>query len=331
MKPIRLSQAVLVAAALGLAAPRVGAQVPAAPSVESRYQEGADLRERQQDAQALAIFQELYAQTREPRALAQIGMAEGALGRWLDAEQHLSEAIANADAWVGARRQALDSALATMRAHLGQLDVQTSAQGAEVWVDGRRLGSANSPLRVVAGTTSFEVRAAGYASVARVATVPAGGLARESVTLTPTSASGVAPVVPPHVDLATVPSTTAPLVAASGGGTRRTLAIASLVVGGVVLAGGVAAWSYGWSLTSDYNNDPACPAPEAAALPAQCQSRLDSARTMEPLGWTGMLLGAALVTTGAVLLGTAPRESPGQSVRVVSGPGEVGAGLRVEF
>lgn len=151
------------AAALGLAlslAP-MAARAQTAPdaALEARYQQGADLRERQQDAQALAIFQEIYAQTRQPRALAQVGMAEGALG-------------------------------------------------AEVWIDGRRAGAANTPLRVLAGTAHFEVRAQGHAPVARVATVPAGGLAREAVSLV---AAGTEPARAPTA----APAQAAPVQAAS--------------------------------------------------------------------------------------------------------------------
>ncbi len=112
---------------------------------------------------------------------------------------------------------------------------------------------------------------------------------------------------------------------------RRTLAIAALVAGGVLLAGGAGSWAYGWTLTSDYNADANCPAPNATTIPAACQSRLDGARLVEPLGWIGMISGAALVATGAVLLATMPHAPGSRQVRVVPGPGELGAGLRVTF
>jgi hypothetical protein len=150
-------------------------------ALEARYQRGADLRDQHQDAQALTVFEEIYAQVHEPRALAQIGMAEGALGRWIEAEQHLAAALSTLDAWITTRRAALESALATIRTHIGQLEVQTSTPNAEVWIDGRRVGSANAVLRVLAGTAQFELRAPGHHTVARVATVPPGGLAREAL------------------------------------------------------------------------------------------------------------------------------------------------------
>ncbi len=301
------------------------------PGLEARYQQGSDLRERQQDAQALAVFQAIYAQTRQPRALAQVGMAEGALGRWLEAEAHLAEALATTNPWITTRRTQLESALATMRSHLGQLEVQTSVEGAAVWVEGRRIGAVNTPLRVLAGTTTFEVRAEGYVSVSRVATVPAAGLAREAVSLVAAAGEVAAPTAR-AAGGDTVPGQGGPPVAASPAGSgRSTVAVAALIGGGVVLVGGVIAWAYGWSQVGAYNADASCPPPETGGLPAQCQSRYDTAQLMEPLGWAGMLGGAALAGVGGVLLGTAPRAGRERAVVLSPGPGLVGAGLRVRF
>lgn len=317
----------LVLASILLVSSAAMAQTSPDAAVEARYQQGMDLRELQQDAQALAIFQEIYSQTRQPRALAQVAMAEGALSRWLDAERHLLEALATSDPWVSTRRATLDGALATIRTHLGQLEVQANVPSAEVWIDGRRAGAANAPIRVVAGTTQFEVRVAGHVASTRVATVPPGGLARESIALVPSSTSDEAPAVPAAVRPLTV---SAPPPAESSS-PRRTLGIAGIVAGGVLLVGSVAAWAYGWSVTSDYNNDPSCPSPSAPSIPAACQSRLDTARVMEPLGWTGMIAGAVIAAAGGVLLGTAPRSSREHAWELSPGPGAVGAGLRVRF
>ncbi len=88
-----------------------------------------------------------------------------------------------------------------------------------------------------------------------------------------------------------------------GAAGRSTAAVVALVGGGLLLVGGVAVWAYGWSQVGDYNADPACPPPEQGGLPAQCQSRLDTAGWAEPVGWVGMLSGAALGAVGGVLLG----------------------------
>ena len=318
---------------IALAVEAVGATGWAQPTpsttLEARYQQGADLRERQQDAEALQVFQALYTETRQPRALAQMGLAAGALGRWLEAEQHLVAALAANDPWIVARRTQLEGALATMRTHLGHLEVACAAPGATVWVEGRELGAVGAPLRVLAGTVSFEVRAGGHVGVTRVATVPSGGRAREAVTLVPLQGApttAAAPSGDAGTGVAAPPSR-----ADTGGGGRSTAAVAALVGGGLLLVGGVAVWAYGWSQVGDYNADPACPPPEQGGLPAQCQSRLDTAGWAEPVGWVGMLSGAALGAVGGVLLGMAPRAARERNVALTTGPGALGAGLRLRF
>ena len=76
--------------------------------LESRYQRGVALRAERRDADALAVFRAIYAETRAPRALAQVALAEAALGEWIDAETHLAEATcAVEDAWIRRNRAAL--------------------------------------------------------------------------------------------------------------------------------------------------------------------------------------------------------------------------------
>lgn len=316
-------QSVLFTLAVSLFGTVALAQPHTEASFEARYQRAADLRDQHQDAQALQVFQEIYSLTHAPRALAQIALAEGALGRWLDADAHLTTALAAPDAWVTERRTVLESAHATMRSHIGELEVLTPTPNAEVWINGHYAGAANRPLRVLAGTTQFEVRAPGRVGLSRVATVPADGLARETVTaLEPlrTTAISVTPT-PTHGD------TPSP----GPSNIQRTLGITALVTGGVFLIAGVSVWAYGFTTASDYNNDPTCPAPDTANLPSACQSRLDTLSVAQPLGWAGMLSGAALVITGAVLLKTAPSARRERAISLTGGPGDLGAGLRLTF
>src|SRR4051812_16131890 len=91
------------AAALGLASllasgPTV-AQV--ADPAEAAIRRGVDLRRQGQDDQALQEFKKAYELSPSPRAIAQIGLAEQALGRWVDAETHLEAALGSkTDAWI---------------------------------------------------------------------------------------------------------------------------------------------------------------------------------------------------------------------------------------
>src|SRR5438128_6702910 len=115
---------------------------------------GLELRRARKDAEALDEFREAYAARPTPRALAQIGLAEQALGRWIEAEADLERALAQqGDGWVTRHRGQLDAALAIVQHHLGWVAVESSISGAELWIDGERAASLPrvEPLRAVAG------------------------------------------------------------------------------------------------------------------------------------------------------------------------------------
>jgi hypothetical protein len=154
-------------------------------SAEACVKRGVELRRAGRDLEALEQFQRAYAMAPSPHVLAQLGLAEQALGRWPDAEAHVAGALAKPDAWVTKNRAALEESLQVIRPHLGSLEVLGSPEGAEVVVDGRVVGKLPlpQPVRVNAGTVAVEVRAHGYLTIARSLAVAAGELTRESVTL----------------------------------------------------------------------------------------------------------------------------------------------------
>jgi len=274
------------------------------PDDDALYAQGAALRAQHRDEEALALYRELHERTQAPRALAQVAIAEGAVGRWVDAEAHLVAALASgADPWVTRFRAALMASLATMRAHVGTLRVACDVSGAAVWVDGRRVGAVGDELRVLAGTVNFEVRAEGRPAVARVATVPARGVAREEVWLPPAPAVGAVVPAPGSTNVApAVAVGDAPRPAPST--TLRALGWVGVGAGAALLAGGAVALVFGRGAASAYNDDPSCPGVGAPAQPDACASRLSATQTLEPLGWTGMALGVGLGAAGAVLLAT---------------------------
>src|SRR5262245_5743759 len=107
-----------------------------ADDAESLLRRGIDLRKQGQDTEALESFRAAHTLDPTPRAKAQIGLAEQALGRWLDAHQHLSEALSAADdPWIIKNREALEGARSTIEDRLGWLFVMTNAEGAEIWID----------------------------------------------------------------------------------------------------------------------------------------------------------------------------------------------------
>jgi len=159
--------------------------VAAQESADELIDRGIDLREENRDADALALFERAHQLSPTPRALAQIALAEQALGRWLAAERHMSDALGLTDPWIEERRAPLERALEATRRHLGRVEVTGGVPGAEVVVNGRSAGALplDGPITVEAGTVVLEVRAAGYLAIQRSIQVAAGSLAREDITL----------------------------------------------------------------------------------------------------------------------------------------------------
>src|SRR5262252_7965835 len=126
--------ALLVAVGMAVGPCRVLA-ASAATVADAALKRGVELRRRGDDVQALVEFQRAYAWYRSARALAQIGFAEQALGRWHDAEEHLGQALADAeDDWVRRNRATIERSCAVVAGHLGSLEVLGSPEGAELRV-----------------------------------------------------------------------------------------------------------------------------------------------------------------------------------------------------
>jgi len=155
---------------------------------EALADEGYALREQGKDGEALAKFRQAEALRPLPRYLAQVALAEQALGRWTEAYEHLKRAMsAEDDAWINSRGEPLRAALATIEAELGQLEIQCNVSGATVRVSGREAGVTplQEPLQVAAGSVAVEVAAPGYVSVTQVITVHRGALSRAELALVP--------------------------------------------------------------------------------------------------------------------------------------------------
>jgi hypothetical protein len=227
--------------------------VAAADTEDALIHRGIELRKQGNDRAALEEMQRAYALKHAPRAAAQLGFAEQALGLWPEAEEHVHEALtATSDAWVRKNRTTIESALMTIRAHVGRVQIDGGEPGAQVTVNGRAVGSI--PLRdsvpVNAGPVDVEVRAAGYAPALKTVNVAAGELTRVSFTLQPAAeASARQPPpfqpgsAPPAIKpLTATGSDTTTLMAAHDPSRAKRITGMSLVAGGVVaIGGGVAA------------------------------------------------------------------------------------------
>ncbi len=148
--------------------------------------EGVELRQAGKTEEALPLFRKAHELSGSPRALAQWGLAEAALSRWLDAETHLTAALATqGDRWIDGNREAIERTLVTVTGKLGWLELAVKPPGARVRVNNQDLGRAPlaRALRLTAGPANVEIESMGYQSVSRTLTVGAGGTTRVAIEL----------------------------------------------------------------------------------------------------------------------------------------------------
>jgi hypothetical protein len=156
--------------------------------------QGLAERRKSHDREALDLFKRAYELDHSARAMAQIGLAEQALGSWADAETHIDAALAHRDdPWIRKNESVLRRSKDAVAAHLGSLELWGTPEGAEVVVNGSSAGTLPlaSALRVPVGTVAVTVRADGYVEASRVLDITAGTMARERFALARKSAPTV--------------------------------------------------------------------------------------------------------------------------------------------
>jgi tetratricopeptide (TPR) repeat protein len=320
--------AMLAAPALASAQPAPTATQSPADDPEALLQRGVDLRETGRDEEALALFEQAWQRSQSPRARAQVALAEQALGRWVDAEAHLSEALAaQRDPWIRRNRAALEGALRVIQQRLGSLEVRGGVPGARVELNGRPVGTLPLPelVRVVAGSVTLRVSAEGYYPVTREVVVAAGGTVRESVEMQrepPRTTATVAPTVVTVTRLVPTPTRA-----------QRSLGVAAVTLGGATLVGAAVATALSLRAASRWNDDARCLSTPGETRYARCGDHYDEALTTRTLGLAGFVSGAMLTALGVALLttgrGTAPATA--RAFRCGAGPGVVGLACGVTF
>jgi hypothetical protein len=148
---------------------------------------GLELRRQGKPAEALEMFQRAHAITPSARTLGQMGLVEGTLEHWTDAEDHLTAALAAADdPWIRKNKGNLQSALDSVKPHIGQL-VFSGTPGAAVTVAGKVAGTLPNvaPVRVAAGTVLVSATASGSKQFVDRITVQGGMQTAVTITLQP--------------------------------------------------------------------------------------------------------------------------------------------------
>jgi hypothetical protein len=226
----------------------------------SSVERGVLLRRERRDAEALEVFRQAYEQDPSPRLLAQVALAEQAVGAWVAAERDLVAALAQDDEWIESNRIYLEQSLATTREHLGTLVITSDAPGAELAVNGERLGPVSTEHRRIAtGPALLVVQAPGYHPAVRSVVVVAGQTLQVGFTLVPQSpdrghsmASTGRAADGPSVPSASQVRQTAKV------DSSRTVAWVLVAAAGLFLTEGVVAHVASEHFASRYNDDALC-------------------------------------------------------------------------
>ncbi|WP_438030457.1 hypothetical protein [Sorangium sp. So ce233] len=306
-------------------APAALAQVSDADRATARSLavEGQESLDRKDYAAALDRFRRADAIIHAPTLLLGVARAQVGLGQWIAAQESYSR-ILREGAPEGSPEPFFEAIAAAQR----ELDalapripqVLLSVRGpdaADVTIDGEPVPRAALGVRrpVDPGEHTVRATAAGFAPVEVKLTLAEG--ASEAVALE------LKPIAPPpgasRPPLARAPDA-GPV--ASGRGTRTTLGIAALGLGGV----GVAAGAVGGLLAIGKHSDLSDRCPGNRCDPS-LQGDVDSYHAMGTLSTIGFVVGAVGVGAGAFLLLTAPRspQRAGISITPVIGLGSAGA------
>lgn len=152
-------------------------------SADALLRQGVELRRKHDNDGALKAFTRAWELMPSATARAQVGLAEQALGQWVEAERDVEEALARGDdPWVESHRAALEGARDEIRKHLAWLTVEVDVAGAEVRLDGKSVAP-RAEQRVVAGAVTLDVGAEGFSPESRTVALEPGAHERVAVTL----------------------------------------------------------------------------------------------------------------------------------------------------
>src|SRR5688500_6949731 len=116
---LALARLACVALMVGLISSPAWGQDP-----EALIREGNELRRMGQNEKALPLFRRAYELSATPRTAGQLGLAEFATDRYVEADSHLVEGLKGRnDPWVTKYRAALEQALATIRSRVAHVEV----------------------------------------------------------------------------------------------------------------------------------------------------------------------------------------------------------------
>jgi hypothetical protein len=170
-----------------------------AEDVEGLIREGVQLRKRGEDAKAHGYFQRAHDIAHTARTAAQLGLSDLALGKWLEAELLLDEALDATDPWVDGHKSAIEQSRATAREKLGKLQIDGAPPEARIEATGRPVTKlpADGAIFVSPGPVHVRVEAQGFQSTTKDTTVAMGATAHVRLAMKPVEPDVKAVVVKP--------------------------------------------------------------------------------------------------------------------------------------
>jgi hypothetical protein len=158
---------------------------------------GIDLLKQDRFAEAEATLRRAVALKHSYDIVGNLGVAESGLGKWREAAEHLTFALATFPVnGKAGNRELLKEKYAIVRPHVGSLTIDVDTKGADVLVDGASVGTAPLAAEVFVdpGLHVVEARFAGRDPARRDTNVAAGGAASVHLVVPATHAE---PVTPP--------------------------------------------------------------------------------------------------------------------------------------
>jgi hypothetical protein len=294
-------------------APARAAEAPTAPAAhaDELIKQGFQLRLQGKNLEALDLFNKAHQVAPSAKTLGQIGSVEVALHRWLEAEAHLTDALARHDSpWVESpkNRGMLEKTLQEARKQIGRVRV-TGTPGAEVFADGKRLGALplTEPVHAVAGTVQMRATALGRQTAEKQVIVRGGEETSVALDLLPAGSIGELPSIPIMPE-----ETSAPAVLVGAAPAPAPMPTWRKWSGRALVAAGAAAIGVGigWVIV---DGRPNCDAPPGAV----CRHLHDT----KTQGWIAIAAGGAAAGAGATLLLWPAKE---RTTAIVIAPGGIG-------
>lgn len=285
---------------------------------DALVEKGLQLRRERRDGEALEFFRQAHDARPAPRTLAQIALAEQALGQWVDAERDLRRALhAGDDPWIVSHRETLARALEAIGEHLGTLIVKANTPNGQVWLNGTNVGDLSvESMRVPAGALRVEVRAAGHVPALQSVEIASGATVTAAFQLvdTPEPAKS-APETKDTQSASRNGTSAAAIVPASRSGTapdttRRGFAWGMLGAAGAFLGGAVGAQIIHEQKASQFNDDARC-LYGALSRDQRCGVYRGQAEFAQKVANVGYIAAGALGIASAVLflIPTQPKAS----------------------